>query len=224
MDGIRILVYLATGYTWPSDFWYGGVRVSFRSKRMPKSFAESRNEIWKFCKDRDSREGIGFLLLKMTKHVFKEENRKPIPDAHVEILFSVFWRRRWALYVVIVSEEALSDREINIFGFIVDGYQKKSGTLKTSPWGTSFWIGSCDDFRSYRRSDKKEKVKTGMQASMQDRYPSNLVHLLMLLINHYKPQISTTYGKISCKYALIIYKVRAITQMSFVFQLRNQNA
>ena len=27
--------------------------------------------------------------------------------------------------VVIVGEEALSDREINIFGYIVDGYQKK---------------------------------------------------------------------------------------------------
>jgi len=52
---------------------------------MPKSFAESCNEISKFYKNRGSREGIGFLLLKMTKYVFKEENRKPFLDAHVEI-------------------------------------------------------------------------------------------------------------------------------------------
>jgi len=38
--------------------------------------------------------------------------------------------------VVIVGKEVLSDREINIFGNIVDGYQK-SGTLKTSSWGPS---------------------------------------------------------------------------------------
>jgi len=40
--------------------------------------------------------------------------------------------------VVIVGEEALSDREIDIFGYIVDDYRKQSGTLKTSPWGTPF--------------------------------------------------------------------------------------
>jgi len=61
---------------------------------MPKGFAESPNEIRKFCKNRGSREGIGFLLLKMTKYVFKEENQKPFLHAHVDILFSVSWRIR----------------------------------------------------------------------------------------------------------------------------------
>jgi len=47
-----------------------------------------------FVKIEVQQRGIGFLLLKMTKYVFKEEKRKPFFDAHVEILFSVSWRRR----------------------------------------------------------------------------------------------------------------------------------
>jgi len=69
----------------------------------------------------------------MTKYVFEEKNRKPFLDAHVEILYSVSWRIRVSSVrvgetnrnVVIVGEEALSDREIDILGYIVDGYQKK---------------------------------------------------------------------------------------------------
>jgi len=71
-----------------------GVHVRFWSKRRPKSFADSHNEIQKFRKYRGSREGIGFLFLKMTKYVFKGENWKPFLDDHVEILLRYSSRRR----------------------------------------------------------------------------------------------------------------------------------
>ena len=69
------------------------VQVSFWSKFKPRSLAEVRVVISKFCKNRGwQMDGVGFLDLKMTRYVLREEKREPFCEDHEVMEESVSWR------------------------------------------------------------------------------------------------------------------------------------
>jgi len=92
-------------------------------------------------------EGIGILILKITRYVLRDKKREPFSEAHEEMELSVCCSSLSALWGLAERREMLKSSVKSLcvggkFTHLVISLIaiRKSKTLKTSPWGsTLYW-------------------------------------------------------------------------------------